>query len=212
MNRRVDLSSLVKTATRRCLELKPLVRSITVPATAADDRTVAFVCIEAANAWTGFSRAYFVSTAMRGRLNGQRITTTAGHIRTKADAVAFAVRITNPRSYARGGPFGHRDEPDWQLTSVLARLTTALGASNQSLVRAGISLSTRAFVDLPVFRNFYAHRSEGTVVRVKRVARNYPLNQSLHPTQMLCTVLPTRPQSLISDWLDDIRTAIESMV
>ncbi len=211
MNRRAEVGSLVRTATRRCLELKSLVRLITVPTTAADDRTVAFVCIEAANVWMGFARAYFVSTALRAKLNGRRITITAIPMRTNVDALAFAIRVTNPRSFARGGPFGHRDEPDWQQTSVLARLTSALGASNQGLVRAGISVSTRAFVDLPVFRNFYAHRSEGTVVRIRKVARNYPINQGLHPTQMLCTVLPARPQSLLSDWLDDIRGSMEAM-
>lgn len=211
MNRRVELGSLVQTATRRCLDLTSLIRPIVVPASAADDRTVAFVCIEAANVWAGFSRSYFLSTALRAKLNGRRVTVSTPPMRTKADAIAFAVRLTNPRAFRRGAPFGHRDEPDWQQTAVFTSLIGALGASNQGLVNAGVSISTRVFADLPTFRNFYAHRSEGTVGRIRRVARNYALSQSLHPTQMLCTILPSRPQSLMADWLDDIRIAIGKM-
>jgi hypothetical protein len=73
-----------------------------------------------------------------------------------------------------------------------------------------MSVDTRALQDLPVFRNFYAHRNEETAAKAIALAeRQYLIRGRTHPTLAIATPPYQRPQPLILDWLDDIRAVID---
>lgn len=213
MHAEPDLRKLVHQAGRRCLLLAELVRYRRLPVSAEDDRIVSFVTIEALNLWMGFCRSYFLSTALRARDgSGQRITVGVAPPTSQQNALTVAIHKEYPKRRSQMGPWSHRDEPPWQDVRVFGRVLGELKPSNLGVAHAALGHSTRAPQHLPVLRNFYAHRSEGSANRARTICRSYALSPSLRPSELLCTRLPGRPQTLLADWIDDLRVIIQGMV
>lgn len=201
------LGKLRQTATRRLARLKIDVETCPLPLSRAGDRIMASVTIEAANIWSATGRCFYVSSCLRAkRTNGLRVSMLAQAV-DSVTAINFAM-ATLKASTPGGPPWRRRDEPAWHETATLLKLMRALGASNLSAVSTALSIKTRVFNDLPVFRNFFAHRNDDTVSRVGRIARGYRISPNLRPSEILATAVPGRPQRLLSDWLDDLSYAI----
>lgn len=89
-------------------------------------------------------------------------------------AIGFAILQFTP--HAAPNVFGvwhRRQEPSWHDPHTLLHLAATLGFQNLATIQAAFSLGLRVFIDLPVVRNFYAHRNEGTEQAAKNVAANY---------------------------------------
>jgi hypothetical protein len=206
------LGQLQTSCLRRFKVFRREIERCPTPVTRAGDRLVAFIAIETLNLWASFVRAYYVSCCMRGkRVGGGRVLIPAGAgINGCAQAINFAMQTVKP--YAKGGPpWSRREEPTWHDTQTLLKLSAAVGASNVLQVQAAFGLKTRVFLDLPVFRNFFAHRNDETARRVAARARYYGLSPQLRPSEMLCAASPGRPQRICSDWLDDICDVVQSL-
>ena len=106
---------------------------------------------------------------------------------------------------------GPRDEPTWHDPTVLLRLVRELNCSSLPQVTTALGYATTAFKDLPVFRNFFAHRNEGTAAKTANVARRCTLSPALRPSEILCARRAGRPQSVLSEWLDDLHNVIVSV-
>jgi hypothetical protein len=92
---------------------------------------------------------------------------------------------------------------------VLLRVVDALNPSNAEVIANGLSTLTRAFDDLPIARNFFAHRNEDTAKKVARVARRLGVPAGSRPSDAVVSRLPTRPQNVLADWIDDVRCCVD---
>ena len=102
------------------------------------------------------------------------------------------------------GVWHRRDEPTWQDPNVLMRVCGNVGCSIQVQIGQAFSLSQNVFNDLPVFRNFFAHRNGQTSQAAKDIAPRYTLPSHLSPTELLLSVSPGATETVIVDWLSEL--------
>jgi len=160
--------------------------------------------IDILNTWSNFVRAYYFSCLIdcRGRSGGR---VSAGRRMVRSDPLGFAITLFRPS--ARPNSFGgwhRRDEPAWHDPYTLTHLAQQLSLSNEPDIRAAFSIGSRVFSDLPVFRNYFAHRNENSLRAVVNLAALNGVATRQRPWEMLVAVPLTRPQSLLLDWVDDL--------
>jgi hypothetical protein len=173
---------------------------------------VSYITIELVNLWAEFCRAYYLSTAMHAkRLVGGPVTHAQASIQLKDDAIRFACTTADPRLAGKPGPFTRWDEPAWHDVPVFRRLMTALSPSSLNNIYAALSQPVRVLPDIITFRNFFAHRSENTATKVRRLARRYRLQTDQHPVDTLASYPPGRPQPLLVDFVDEMRLLIDAL-
>ena len=205
------LIRLQRTACKRIKHLQKAARDVP-QIVSPRERNIAVSCIaiEALNTWANFSRTFYLSCRLGACFpNGNSITCTVAFIDFN-QAIGEAILQYHPnRLPAQNGQWNRRDEPTWHDTTVILQLAQLQSWSNISDVQAALSTGTRAFIDLPVFRNYFAHRNQGTMHAAQGVARNYVISTSRLPIDILLTRPNGRPESLIVEWLNDIETVIE---
>lgn len=206
------LLALEQQASRRVSRLKVLVADRTSFDDPEIDRRTAFVAIESMNLWSSYCRFFYLSAALGAKdSGGTRIVSSAGRFRSQDDALTFVIHRVRPNLKSKSAPWSWFDEPKWGDPTEFGRAVGELGPSNLGAVQAAISLQTDVFLHLPKFRNFYAHRAAVTARKVRGVARDYLMSPTLHPTWILNGYAPSRPQTILCDWLDDLKTVIELM-
>lgn len=199
---------------------KASIRFITIKKSAEDalnfnwpnldmDRLISYATIESLNTWRNFARTYFLSCTLHPRREGgSQITLNNIVIRTYDNALDAAMRRCKPWIYQRGN-WSEKDEPAWHYPTTFMNCCNEIGCSNQNDISNAFSIPTHVFEHLPLFRNFYAHRSFYTAITAKNVAQRYSIPTYKHPTSILCTPAHGRPQALLLDWIDDIKIIIE---
>lgn len=191
------------------------------------DRCVAYAAIEAVNTWAEFSRAYYLSLVLgatryeRGAVHavgacsmGHGCSTAVASAWDENAALAHAINRYRTRRFvvATGVPsWTPQDEPSWRNPRVIMELARDIGASNANDVDASFGIATRVFSDLPVFRHFFAHRSERTA-RAAMVASSQNLvSATLRPTDALMARPIGGIQPLILDWLDELESVVDDL-
>jgi hypothetical protein len=214
MNPDGNLVHLRRSATKNLLRLRTLAVDACLNASQLRGQrvVVSYVAIELLNVWGSFCRSYFLSCTLRPRrVNGGRVTL-ANPVRSFDDAITLSITRHKPqllrRPRALGASWHRRDEPAWHDPVVLRTGCADLGCSHAADVQAALSLPTRAFIDLPVFRNFFGHRNGQTAEAARQAARFYAIRPSLHPTLILCQPPARRPYPLLVDWIDDISAIV----
>lgn len=183
------------------------------------DKEVAFLAIEGLNVWSSFSRSFYLSCVFRAtRTSGAKVMLGKhAQIKSHTQAIDFAVRTMKGAKYAqtRKPPWTWRDEPTWYDPRVIYALSIQLALSNLSKIQAALGLQTAVFAELPIFRNFFAHRNEHTASRVRGLISSsysgHGFTTRTHATTFLCARLPGRPQNILADYLDDLRNVIGIM-
>jgi hypothetical protein len=202
------LDRLQRTAQRHVLRLRGLATGVSTPATGGAERLVSYVVIETANLWSEYSRAYYLSTAFRARDgHGVRIQLQVGGIRTEEDALTQAILCVKPGLPKRHGPWTPQDEPPWHDRGVLNKIVVNLGASNSRSVSAAAGYGTPATQDLQTVRNYFAHKSQGTAAKMRRLARRYK-HPGVRPATLMLSVEPGKRQPVLIEWLDDLYAVI----
>lgn len=209
MRRRTSLKVLHRAFDTRIQRLIDVIERTSINDTFAD-RNLAYVMIESLNAWAIFAREYYLSCAMfRARTIGGSHSGPPAPLATERDALIEAVRYLKPQALSRArssAVVDRRDEPTWHESRTLLILGSSLGFVNFQRIADGFSYDTTFFRDAPPSRNFFAHRNAGTAVSVARLASAPPYYSSeTRPHRFLKSLIPGRPQSVISDWLDDLR-------
>lgn len=149
-----------------------------------------------------FLRSYYLSSATGATTAaGTRVTTTVP-LRSHRDAMTFAVHRT--KRLKGTGPWSGRDEPTWHDSAIVIRLLRVSGCSNWPGVAAAWSVGTNALPHLTTARNYFAHRSESTAIKLRRLSREYSVAPSSEPSTILVQRAPGRPQSILEDWFDDM--------
>jgi hypothetical protein len=203
-----SLRRLRKTLSQRISRLEKRLRS--VAANNADkhrDVVVAYVAIEALNAWALFSRSFYLSCALGAKTERRRpVTLTA----TTADPLGAAITCCNSRARPNAAGMWHRrDEPAWHDPNILMRVCGNVGCSIQSQIGQAFSLNQNVFNDLPVFRNFFAHRNGQTSQAARNIAPRYTLPSKLSPTDLLLAVSPGATEPVMIEWLTEITITAE---
>jgi hypothetical protein len=208
MRRSRHLAELYERTGKRLLVLRQLVDSCRPPIGSYEDRTLAYVTIEAVNLIRAFHRAYYLSCARSAKAaSGAMVLPARGPYANSESALDRAVRFLKPDLNTRspGTVWRMQEEPAWNETNPLLKLSSELALSNDAQIQSAFSYSTRAYRDLPVMRNFFAHRSDVTAIKAKNIARSYGLPGTMHPSTIVRSTRRGRPQSIMSDWLDDVR-------
>jgi len=200
-----QLPALWSKTRRRLLRLKALVGEA-ARGTYHLDRTTAFITIELQSTWANFIRAYYLS-CWRSPLmaDGHRVMLVIPP-GVSPDGLGFAVkRWRRSATLTPTGQWHRRDEPTWHDPNTLLTLAGDLSFSNGAGISAAFSSGTRVFLDLPVYRNFFAHRGEGTFhAAMHNAAIQYDITWAATPSKALLSRPPGWPQSLLADWIDDM--------
>lgn len=208
MRRRQNLRILQQSFDERIVRLIKLLSAIA--GTPQADRTIAYAAIEALNAWAIFSREYYLACAMFNArtINGGR----SGPLTRFPDeraALESAIILLKPHLTAKvtsGAVIEPRDEPTWHETATIVRLGAAMAFQNLAQITSAFSYSTTFFRDCPPIRNFFAHRNKHTADKVANLVRSAPYYSTYTVAfEFLGSLLPGRPQTVLSDWLDDLR-------
>jgi len=165
-----------------------------------------YAIVNILNNWSQFIRAFYFScvfgTYRRSSLRVQSPTVFAN----MEAALGFAIQAFRPHATPNVfGQWHRRDEPPWHDPNTLMQLAQLLAFQNQADIATAFSLQLRVFADLPIIRNFYAHRNLGTQTAAQAVALNYGIPTFHRATQMVLSNPVLRPQPLIFEWIDELR-------
>lgn len=199
MRRCKRLRRLRKTLTQRLSRLERRIKTVTDGGSQRDrDLVVAYVAIEALNAWALFSRSFYLSCALGAETERKRFITTAA----MGEPLGAAITCINSRARpTAAGGWHRRDEPAWHDPNVLMRACRNVNCSIQTEIGQAFSLSQTVFSDLPVFRNFFAHRNGQTSQAARNLAPRYMLPTRLSPAEFLLSISPGSTETVIVDWL-----------
>jgi hypothetical protein len=171
------------------------------------DRVMAFVTIELLNTWTNFSRAYYLSSILNLRSESGRRWNIAMPISTFDEAIRVAVNLNRPshKQVPPGATIHRRDEPTWHDPYELMRFVAHIGHSNLTGIQNAFSGGTSTLRDLPVFRNYFAHRNRGSKQAAIDIASNTYGIVSLRPACALLDYNYGHVNRLIDEWIEDMR-------
>jgi hypothetical protein len=173
-------------------------------------QTLAICTIELFNVWTNFARSYFLSCILRPRrVRRGRITHGNTAVVTFEDAVRAATKRHKPSKVPTVGPVHRRDEPHWHDAHVFITSCAELKCSHEPDIAAAFSVGTRVLIDLPVVRNFFAHRNAATASAAQAVAVSYAIPSRPHPIDILTLPPAGRPFPLLIEWIDDVHVLVE---
>lgn len=214
MRRHRYLQALVDQQVYRLSRLEAIARDIPLRLIDAPEeayRQVSFITIEAAASWSTFIREYFLACLIYAarRRDGSIVTHTLSGAGPSEDvALLAAIRAgRNPRFTLGPGrritPF---DEPNWKKAQVILTIARTMSFSNYNQIFQALSYHTSSLTDFVTVRNFFAHKSAETAEAVADLARITYLQPKIsHPAEFAGGILPTRTDSLLSNWLAEHR-------
>ena len=168
---------------------------------------VSYVAVEALNAWSLFSRSFYLSCAIGARTERKKAISFA-----QATSDHLGAAITHYKRNAVpnvAGAWHRRDEPTWHDPNVLMTVCKNLGCSIQPEIEIAFSLGQDVFNDLPVCRNFFAHRNEQTSHAARSLASKYTLPTPATLTDFLVAVSPGNSAPVLLTWIGEINVTAE---
>jgi len=203
------LGKLARRARSNVARFRARATTVCFGATSAETRVqLAHITTGLLNTWTEFSRAYYLSCLLRPKRSKGGIVTVTFSGKRFEDAIAAVMQRFKPYIY-NAGRWSRRDEPAWHDLATFVPACTALGCSNLADIQAAVSVPTKVFQDLPVFRNFFCHRNQSTMEACARIALTHYGIVAPHPCEMLKASAVRRPAPLLIDWIDDMDTVVE---
>jgi hypothetical protein len=167
------------------------------------------VAIESLNSWANFTRTYYLSCFLSPRTEcgvPLSVTSTAA----AGDAMGIAIRTWRPRATPNAsGVWSRRDEPTWHDPNTLLTLAAVISCSNLADIQAAFSLGYSVFRDLPVCRNFFAHRNRHTERAAMDIALRHGIAGHPRPAKLLLSFPYGRPEPLLLEWLHQISFTVQ---
>jgi hypothetical protein len=193
--------------------------SLTLPISGQLDpsarRVIAYTVIECASTWSVFTREYYLSCALLSPWiqGGHRVTYPGVPITTERDALIEAIRAAkrpgfNPAPSVNIKP---RDEPNWLSKATLAKISGHLGFSHDTKISNALSYQSTFFSHAIATRNFFAHRGKDSSAKVLNIARQTYLSPVNCAEEFVNTILQGRTDTLINEWLVDIRNISQAL-
>jgi hypothetical protein len=213
MRRRTCLVRLNESFSRRILRLEGVAAQIAGKTGHDIERYLTFVAIESLSTWSNFVREFYLSCVLAypKRIRGGHVSHQHAAINDERLALLRSILVLRGNGFqyqkaSNAATISHRDEPTWSEKRALASLSQDLMFTNNGSIVAGLSYQTTFFDDLPTVRNFYGHRSYAAAQRVLAMgARKYGAANLNHPSELVNRPLPLKTQTLLQEWLGDIR-------
>ena len=205
------LEKLVRVLSGRTYKLEVMAREVQEREIQDCSVELIYVVIETLTTWTNFCRSYYLSCSVgRARqLRGTYVTHSRSNIVDEHDALIEAIAEVKPNILPRvqqSPRIRARDEPNWHDKQTLVRLSSRMQFSNNPDIVVAFSYPSTFMSDLPTVRNFFAHRCYNTARKVENLAKtNYGLTELGHPSDLINKVITGRAESLIVEWLIDMR-------
>lgn len=174
------------------------------------ESVLTFATLELLSTWSNFARAFYLS-CLRGTItaSGGKISCTVGFTDWN-QAIGVAIRVYRPGALPKAdGSWDRRDEPAWHDKNVLMNLCLATGCSHTPEVQRAFSAGYRVFDDLPVYRNFLAHRNQQTMHAAMRTSALHGIPSTWRPSQALLAVPLTGSRPLLLEWVDEVDFTVE---
>ncbi len=211
MRQRRRLRKMAQAVKRRLQRLRRLAKAVDRTDLHLTDRTIAFVTLEVANAWANFMRSYYLACALNGKRSRRGTIRTAKPYASANEALGGAVVRFKPTATPNtAGQWHRRDEPAWHDTQVILTLSQEADWSNKDNVGTALSIrGSRGALDLPVFRNFYAHRNPATLRAARSLAPSHGIPQYQRLSDILLSVPVGSREALLVDWIDEFGIIVE---
>lgn len=190
----------------RLTALRPIAAGASALTPAERQRALGFVVLEAHNACRIFLRSYYLASASGGGLQSGGNVTTSTALQNRRDALTHAVHVEKSWLSHRLGPWTSREEPTWFDGNVFIRLLNSAGCSNTIDAAAAFGIGSNALLHLTTARNFFAHRGEEAGKKLRNLGGGYRIGYLRNPADVLVTRAPSRPQTIVEDWIDDLAT------
>jgi len=172
-----------------------------------------FGVVNLLNSWANFQRAYFICCLLgaKSASSGSIVSNQSGLVKTPNDAIGKAIALFTPNRTPRpNGMWDTRHEPSWHDSNTLLRLSAAYVFSNDADIQSAFTFGFTAHKNLVTFRNYYAHKNQGTRNKAQAIANQYLIPQHLHPTAiLLSTPSAITSTSLIEMWTAEFNQTIE---
>lgn len=218
MQKRPRLAALSAQISSRLERLMAIERDLRGTASPSRNRLAGYIAVDALSAWSSFSREYALSCLW---LNA--VSEACGPIqhsdpdahRSERDALISIIRLS--RGKPGWTPDAARtitplDEPPWRKAETLLLIAQRLAFSNLQQINLAFSIPGDALKSLPDVRNFYAHKGRDTFEVVKKLAReNYSVPTLNCATDLITTILPKRTDTLLNEWLHQLRNISRSL-
>jgi hypothetical protein len=210
MNRCKSLLKLRRTFVAR---LERLERRLSASATLAPqdrDPVISYVTIESLNAWSQFAKALYLSCMLNAKTESKATVVVVPAGASLNDAIGLAItkykRSATPNSV---GEWARRDEPPWHDPNILLGVCQQVNCSIYLQMQSAFSLGQRVFLDLPVFRNFFAHRNRLSSRAAMNLGPLYLLPSSLRPSDILMRSKPMAVASVLEEWIAELKITAE---
>lgn len=166
--------------------------------------------IDLLNYWQNVARAYFVSCSLGALTVTGTPVWSRSFVATESVAVAVAIRAAGLRRQPRqDGTWHRRSEPTWASPDVLVSSAWSAHLTNASVIESAFQGGFDVFGDLPVFRNYFAHRNRETRAAAMQLAPKYGVGANEKPSSVLSQVPVGGGPSVLETWIGDIRTTVE---
>lgn len=180
---------------------------------APSEEKFTFSVVNLLNSWANFQRTYFICCLLGVKSASSKsiISNQSGSVTTSNDAIGKAILHFTPARVPRStGIWDTRDEPTWHDSNTLIRLSTAFAFSNDEDIQTAFTFGFTAHKNLVTFRNYYAHKNQGTKKKAQAIANQYLIPQHLHPTAVLLETPSTvTSTNLLEMWTAEFNQTIE---
>lgn len=176
-----------------------------------------YILVDALAAWSAFTREYTLSCLWRGAFSethGPIIHAMTGLVPTERVALIEAIKATKKPSFAPADdyeitPF---DEPVWRKGQTILRIAEKLSFNNFAQVQTAFSIPGTALEELPLIRNFYAHKDRKTAEVVRKLGQSVYGVPALKPAhELVSEILPEKTDSLLSEWLHQLHQTSQAL-
>ena len=174
------------------------------------DPVISYVAIESLNAWSQFAKALYLSCVINAKTEARVAIAVVPAGLSMNDALGIAITKYKKHATPNGlGEWARRDEPPWHDPNILLGVCQQVDCSVYAQMQAAFSLGQRVFLDLPVFRNFFAHRNRLSSRAAQNLGPNYLLPSSLRPSEMLAKSKPASSVSVLEEWIAELKITAE---
>lgn len=128
------------------------------------------------------------------------------------DAIRLSIKLHRPNhKFGTDKNWHPRDEPPWHNPNSFLSLAAKAQLTNADDLNSTFSAGFRAFDHLPVYRNYYAHRSRDTRDKAMNLAPSYGTSFFDKPSHVLLSVPVNQSSSVLESWISEVSLTIEAM-
>ena len=216
MHRHSRLRSLQRTADKNLRRLDDRSVELRFRRTAFDSRRVEYetssLVIELQNTWVNTCRAFMLSCYLGTTSTSGLYIESSVNFESEDNALRHMILKFRPKAEpTASGSWPPYFEPKWYDPGNLLKLAQHTNLANVPQLSDCFSLGFYVFGDLPVARNYFAHRNMHTKAKAMGLAPKYGSGVFGKPSDFLLFVPSRTGVSVLETWIGEIRTTLTAM-